>query len=143
MLCGSGFIAKRTNAAHCAPGMSCEYSPRQASCSGMKAWNIASMSSSLGGLPCVLTTPPTPCPGDYQFGFRVPLLVVSAYTPKGFIHNGVDDYGSILRMIEDPGRATAMARTGRKRVEAEFSVTAKIDRTEALYRRLLETKRPA
>jgi phospholipase C len=54
----------------------------------------------LGGLPCLLTTPPTPCPGDYQYGYRVPLLVVSAYTPKGFIHNGVDDFGSILRMIE-------------------------------------------
>jgi glycosyltransferase involved in cell wall biosynthesis len=49
----------------------------------------------------------------------------------------------ILRTIEDPGRATAMARTGRKRVEEEFSVTAKIDRTEALYRRLLAAKRPA
>jgi glycosyltransferase involved in cell wall biosynthesis len=49
----------------------------------------------------------------------------------------------ILRMIEDPGRAVAMARTGRKRVEAEFSVIAKIDRTEALYRRLLAAKRPA
>ena len=49
----------------------------------------------------------------------------------------------ILRMIEDPGRATAMARAGRKRVEAEFSVTAKIDRTEALYRRLLTAARPA
>jgi phospholipase C len=54
----------------------------------------------LGGLPCVLTTPPTPCPGDYQYGYRVPLLVVSAYTEKGFIHNGVDDFGAILRMIE-------------------------------------------
>ena len=50
---------------------------------------------------------------------------------------------AILRTIEDPGRATAMARTGRKRVEEEFSVTAKIDRTEALYRRLLAAKRPA
>ena len=49
----------------------------------------------------------------------------------------------ILRMIEDPGRAVAMARTGRKRVEAEFSVTAKLDRTEALYRRLLAAKRLA
>jgi glycosyltransferase involved in cell wall biosynthesis len=50
---------------------------------------------------------------------------------------------AILRMIEDPSRAIAMARTGRKRVEAEFSVIAKIDRTEALYRRLLAAKRPA
>ena len=54
----------------------------------------------LGGLPCVFSTPPTPCPGDYQYGFRVPLLVVSAYTPRGFIHNQPHDYGSILRMIE-------------------------------------------
>ena len=50
---------------------------------------------------------------------------------------------AILRTIEDPGRAIAMARTGRKRVEEEFSVTAKIDRTEALYRRLLGSKRSA
>jgi glycosyltransferase involved in cell wall biosynthesis len=49
----------------------------------------------------------------------------------------------ILRMIADPDRGSAMARTGRKRVEEEFSVTAKLDRTEALYRRLLAAKRPA
>jgi phospholipase C len=40
------------------------------------------------------------CQGDYQYGFRVPLLVVSAYTPKGFIDNENSDFGSILRMIE-------------------------------------------
>jgi glycosyltransferase involved in cell wall biosynthesis len=50
---------------------------------------------------------------------------------------------AILRMMEDPGLATAMARTGRKRVEAEFSMTVKIDRTEALYRRLLDAAQPA
>lgn len=50
---------------------------------------------------------------------------------------------AILRMIEDPTRADAMARTGRKRVEAEFSLTTKIDRTEALYRRLLASTRAA
>lgn len=49
----------------------------------------------------------------------------------------------ILRMVDDPERAKAMARTGRKHVEAEFSVTTKIDRTEALYRRLLGSKRSA
>jgi len=46
-------------------------------------------------------------------------------------------------MIADPTRAQAMARAGGKRVEAEFSVTAKIDRTEALYRRLLAQTHPA
>jgi phospholipase C len=54
----------------------------------------------LGGLPCIFTTPATPCPGDYQYGYRVPLLVVSAYTPRGVISNSLHDYGSILRMIE-------------------------------------------
>lgn len=40
------------------------------------------------------------CQGDYQYGFRVPLLVVSAYTPRGYINNYTHDFGSILRMIE-------------------------------------------
>jgi phospholipase C len=38
--------------------------------------------------------------GDYQFGFRVPLIVVSAYTPAGYINNNQHDFGSILRFIE-------------------------------------------
>ena len=38
---------------------------------------------------------------DYQLGFRVPLLVVSAYSPKtGYINNEVNDFGSILRAVE-------------------------------------------
>jgi phospholipase C len=40
------------------------------------------------------------CPGDYQHGFRVPLLVVSAYTPAGTISNEPYDFGSVLRTIE-------------------------------------------
>ncbi|HKF56384.1 MAG TPA: alkaline phosphatase family protein, partial [Blastocatellia bacterium] len=38
--------------------------------------------------------------GDYQYGFRVPLLVVSAYTAPGLINNHRHDFGSILRFIE-------------------------------------------
>jgi phospholipase C len=34
------------------------------------------------------------------YGFRVPLLVVSAYTPAGYVDNGVHDFGSILRLVE-------------------------------------------
>lgn len=49
------------------------------------------------GPPCTSTN----CPGDYQLGFRVPLIVVSAYTPAGYIDNTPHDFGSILRMIED------------------------------------------
>jgi phospholipase C len=38
--------------------------------------------------------------GHYQYGFRVPLIVVSAYTPKGYVNNIPHDFGSILRFIE-------------------------------------------
>jgi phospholipase C len=38
--------------------------------------------------------------GDYQYGFRVPLLVVSAYTPEGYIDNQRHDFGSILRFVQ-------------------------------------------
>jgi len=44
---------------------------------------------------------------------------------------------AILRVVENPTRAQAMARAGRKRVETLFSMTQKIQRTEALYQRLL------
>jgi glycosyltransferase involved in cell wall biosynthesis len=47
---------------------------------------------------------------------------------------------AILRLIENPTRAKAMARAGRKRVEALFSTRVKVERTEALYRRLLEER---
>ena len=38
--------------------------------------------------------------GGYQMGFRVPLIVVSAYTPAGYIHNEREDFGSVARFIE-------------------------------------------
>jgi phospholipase C len=47
--------------------------------------------------------PPTFLPypeGGYQYGFRVPLLFVSAYTPVGYINNERQDFGSILRFVE-------------------------------------------
>jgi phospholipase C len=50
----------------------------------------------LSALPCTSTD----CQGDYQYGFRVPLLVVSPYTTQGYINNATHDFGSILRMIE-------------------------------------------
>jgi phospholipase C len=40
--------------------------------------------------------------GDYQYGFRVPLIVVSAFTPKGYINNvKPHDFGTILRFIQN------------------------------------------
>lgn len=50
---------------------------------------------------------------------------------------------AMLRVIGDPALAHAMARAGRARVEAHFSLRAKIDATEALYRRLVEGGRAA
>ncbi len=47
--------------------------------------------------------PPTVLPppqGGYQYGFRVPLIAVSPYTPAGYIDNKRHDFGSILRFIE-------------------------------------------
>jgi glycosyltransferase involved in cell wall biosynthesis len=45
--------------------------------------------------------------------------------------------GAILRLAGDPTLAQAIARAGRKRVDAHFSLGAKLDATEALYRRLV------
>jgi phospholipase C len=47
--------------------------------------------------------PPTILPqpqGDYQYGFRVPMIFVSAYTKTGLVENTRHDFGSILRFIE-------------------------------------------
>jgi hypothetical protein len=39
--------------------------------------------------------------GDYQYGFRVPLIAVSAYmAKKGYIDNNRHDFGSLHRFIE-------------------------------------------
>lgn len=48
---------------------------------------------------------------------------------------------AIVRLIGDPTLAETIARAGRKRVEAHFSLRTKLDATEALYRRLLVRRR--
>lgn len=48
--------------------------------------------------------PPTILPGlqgDYQYGFRVPMIVVSAYTEPSYVDNERYDFGSLLRFIEN------------------------------------------
>lgn len=47
---------------------------------------------------------------------------------------------AILALVGDPPAARAMGRAGRELVVARFSTRVKVDRTEALYRRLLETR---
>jgi phospholipase C len=53
--------------------------------------------------------------GSYQYGFRAPLLVVSAYTPKAYVDNTHNDFGSIQRFIEGafgiPERSLGLADT--------------------------------
>ena len=38
--------------------------------------------------------------GDFQYGFRVPFIFVSAYTPAATISNDRLDFGSVLRFME-------------------------------------------
>jgi len=44
---------------------------------------------------------------------------------------------AMVRMIDDRTLAEGTARAGRKLVEAQFSMRAKLEATEALYRSLL------
>ena len=44
--------------------------------------------------------PLDPTFGYYQLGFRVPLLVISPYTPAGYVSKAQHDFGSILRFVE-------------------------------------------
>jgi phospholipase C len=50
--------------------------------------------------PPTLLSIPTEGQGDNQYGFRVPFVVVSAYTPAGFVSNTRSDFGSLLRFTE-------------------------------------------
>src|SRR3981081_273298 len=58
------------------------------------AGQITSPPTCRGYLPCVFTNPPTRCPSDYRYGVRGPRLVVSAYTPPGYISNTPFDFGN-------------------------------------------------
>ncbi len=50
---------------------------------------------------------------------------------------------ALLAMASEPARAEGMGRAGRALVEAKFSTAVKVERTEALYRRLLAAERRA
>jgi phospholipase C len=45
--------------------------------------------------------PIDPSYGYYEYGFRVPLLVVSPYTRAGYVSEKTHDFGSILRYVEE------------------------------------------
>ena len=44
---------------------------------------------------------PPPIYNSYEYGFRVPLLVVSPYAKPGYVSHVTHDFGSILRFIEE------------------------------------------
>jgi phospholipase C len=44
--------------------------------------------------------PIDPVYGYYENGFRVPLIVVSAYTPAGYVSQQTHTFGSILKFVE-------------------------------------------
>jgi phospholipase C len=53
--------------------------------------------------PFQINIQPQSAPGwgdGYTYGFRVPLLVVSAYTPNGAVDNTIHDFGSLIYFIE-------------------------------------------
>jgi glycosyltransferase involved in cell wall biosynthesis len=45
---------------------------------------------------------------------------------------------AIIRLLSDPDLAASFGRAGRARVEHEFGLDVMVDRTEALYERLVE-----
>jgi glycosyltransferase involved in cell wall biosynthesis len=73
-----------------------------------------------------------------------PELVVDGRTGLLFPPRDVTALARAMsRMVEDRGFREETARAGRKLVEATFSTRAKLEATEALYRRLLAGLRPA
>lgn len=43
---------------------------------------------------------PPPTGAGFYYGFRVPLLVISAYTPAGYVSNSIMNMGAVLRFTE-------------------------------------------
>jgi phospholipase C len=91
--------------------------------------------------------------GDYQYGFRVPLLVVSAYTPRNYINNARHDFGSILRFIEHNfGIEEGALNFADKRSQTDLTSFFDLDREPRRFREIgaqrdaaffLNDKRPA
>jgi glycosyltransferase involved in cell wall biosynthesis len=73
-----------------------------------------------------------------------PELVIEGETGLLFPPRDVPALARAMRRMADEGAfRDATARAGRKLVEAKFSTLAKLDATEALYRRLLGARGPA
>jgi glycosyltransferase involved in cell wall biosynthesis len=68
----------------------------------------------------------------------VPEIVVDGTTGLLFEPGNVDALAGCLRqLLRDPARGRMLGQAGRQRLEADFSVTANVARTQALYTALL------
>ena len=85
--------------------------------------------------------------GDYQYGFRVPMIVVSAYTDQGFIDNQRYDFGSLLRFIErnfdNLGLAQGELGFADSRATTDFSSFFRADRAPRSYAGIKAPKKAA
>ena len=53
--------------------------------------------------------PPPTIVNSYEYGFRVPLIVVSPYAKAGYISHQVNDFGSILKFVEQTFKLSNIA----------------------------------
>jgi phospholipase C len=79
--------------------------------------------------------------GGYQYGFRVPLLFVSAYTPKGYVNNNRHDFGSILRFVEhDFGIQEGSLNFADARADNALTTFFDLNRPPRAFQRILAPK---
>jgi phospholipase C len=85
-----------------------------------------------------------PPEGDYQLGFRVPLIFVSAYTAAGYINNDRHDFGSILRFMEHNfGIQEGALNFADNRAKTDLSGFYDLTRTPRVYQTISAPKNAA
>jgi phospholipase C len=78
--------------------------------------------------------------GGYQFGFRVPMIVVSAYTPQ-LVNNSTLDFGSIVRYIEQNfGIAEGALTFADRRIVTDFTSFFQLEHNPRPFRTIPATK---
>jgi phospholipase C len=82
--------------------------------------------------------------GDYQYGFRVPMIVVSAYTEPGFVDNQRYDFGSLLRFVErnfaDLGLREGELGFADSRASSDFSAFFRLGRAARSFKTIVAPK---
>jgi phospholipase C len=87
--------------------------------------------------PTILSAPQ----GNYQYGFRVPLIAVSAYTGAGYINNVRHDFGSILRFAErNFGIAQGALNFADARSSSDLTLFFDLTKTPRVYKTIAAPK---